>query len=211
VFLLLNGGLQIMRVLTAAFFLIGCLSFPLNISRAQNDNDCLCIASETVRKYCEGEKSDAPKNEFRINQEAIVRRDIQRLINQSIEADIAKDAEARSSIETADLKIRELDGKVSSAAQIGASVNSYQGILRISDDTKISVECLTLKGKEAIVYTNQHFVRYVPDRKDGSPHEIITNIIHRETWIFTEQGWKVRYIEELERGNTYLNGKLYNP
>ncbi len=200
-----------MRIFLTAFLLISCLSFPLNISRAENVDGCLCIASETVKKYCEQEKSGVPKNESLINQTAVARRDIQRLINQSIEADIAKDAEARSSIETADLTIKELDGKTRSAAQIGASVNSYQGILRVSDDTKISVECLTLKGKEAIVYTNQHFVRYVPDRKDESPHEVITNIIHPETWIFTEQGWKVRYIEELERGNTYLDGKPYNP
>ncbi len=200
-----------MRTFLATFFLISCLSFPLNSSRAENEDDCLCIASETVKKYCEQEKSGVPKNEYQINQTAIARRDIQGLINQGIEADIAKDATARGSIETADLTIKELDGETRSAAQIGASVNNYQGILRISDDTKISVECLTLKGKEAIVYTNQHFVRYVPDRKDESPHELITNIVHRETWIFTEQGWKVRYIEELERGNTYLDGKLYNP
>ena len=200
-----------MRIFLIAFFLISCLSFPLNISRAENNDGCLCIASETVKKYCEQEKSGVPKNEYQINQTVVARRDIQRLINQGIEADTAKDAEARSSIETADLTIKELDGKTHAAGQIGASVNNYQGILRISDDTKISVECLTLKGKEAIVYTNQHFVRYVPDRKDESPHEVITNIIHRETWIFTEQGWKVRYIEELERGNTYLDGKLYNP
>ncbi len=134
--------------------------------------------------------------------------------NQGIGADIAKDAAARSSIETADVTIRELDGKIytkESAAQIGASANNYQGVLRISEDTRIRVECLTLRGKDATVYTNQHYVRYVPDRKDESPHEVITNIIHREIWTFTEQGWKVKYIEELERGNTYLDGKLYNP
>lgn len=203
-----------MRILITVLFLIGHLSFPLNIPHAESGDDCLCITPEITKKYCEQEKASVPEDEYRINQAAIVRRDIQRLIDQSIEADIAKDAEARSSIETEDLTIKELDGQIhtkESAAQIGASVNSYQGILLVSDDTKISIECLTLKGKEAIVYTNQHFVRYVPDRKDESPHEIITNIIHRETWIFTEQGWKVRYIEELERGNTYLDGKLYKP
>ncbi|GEM_PF-2086252 len=200
-----------MRFFLTTFFLISCLSFPLDISRAEDNDGCLCIASETVKKYCQQEKSGVPNDEYRINQAAIARRDIQRLINQSIEADIAKDAVARSSIETADLTIKELDGKTRSASQIGASVNSYQEILRVSDATKIRVECLALKGKEATVYTNQHFVRYVPDRKDESPHEVITNIIHRETWVFTDQGWKVRYHEELERGNTYLDGKLYNP
>lgn len=204
-----------MRVFLAAFFLISCLSFPLSMSQAQNGNDCLCITSETVRKYCEAEKADTPKNEFRINQESIARRDIQRLINQGIEADLAKDAKARVHNDADEITIKELDGRISTytkenSSQLGASENNYQGILLVSNATRIKVECLTLKGKEAIVYTNQHFVRYVPDRKDESPHELITNIIHRETWIFTEQGWKVKYIEELERGNTFLDGKLYN-
>lgn len=203
-----------MKTFLAVFILLGCLSFPLNNSHAKNDDNCLCIASETVKKYCNQEKSNVPKDEYRINQEAIARRDIQRRIDQSVEADIAKDAAARSAIETEDFTIKELDGKIytgKDTANIGASANQYQGILQISNATKINIECLTLKGKEAIVYTNQHFVRYVPDRKDESPHEVITNIIHRETWIFTEQGWKIKYLEELERGNTYLDGKLYNP
>lgn len=201
-----------MKLLLSVILVSGFLFIPFDNSQAENDGDCLCIASKTVQKYCRREKQDAANDEYRINQETIAKRDIQRQINHSINADIAKDADARSSIETGDLTIRELDGKVymkESAEQIGASANNYQGILRISDNTKIKIECLTLKGKEAIVYTNQHFVRYVPDRKDESPHEVITNIIHRETWVFTEQGWKVRYIEELERGNTYLDGKLY--
>ncbi len=189
------------------------LSFPISRSLAGNDDDCLCIASAVVQKYCMQEKSDAPKTEYRKNQEAIAKRDIQRLINQTIEGDIAKDADAKLQMESDDFTVKELDGKIytkDSVKQLAASANNYQGILRISEDTKIKIECLSFKGKEAIVYTNQHFVRYVPDRKDESPHEVITNIIHRETWVFSEQGWKVRYVEELERGNTYLDGKLYD-
>ena len=202
-----------MKIALSFLFAAGVLLFPFYLSKAENKDDCLCIASDTVKKYCEQEKASVPKSEYRINQEAIARRDIQDLIDQSIEADIAKDAVAKSHNETADLTLKELDGKIykkNAAAEIGASANNYEGILRVSDDTKSKIECLTLKGNDAIVYVNQHFVRYVPDRKDESPHEVITNIIHRETWSFTEKGWKVRSVEELERGNTYLDGKLYN-
>lgn len=167
-----------------------------------------------MKKYCEADNAGVPKTDLQVNQAAIARRDIQRAIDQGLEADLAKDAKARVHNDADVVTIKELDGKVSTytknnSSQLGASENNYQGILRVSDDTNIKIECLTLKGKEAIVYTNQHFVRYVPDRKDESPHELITNIVHRETWIFTEQGWKVKYIEELERGSTYLDRKLY--
>lgn len=187
------------------------LAFFITAPPNPSHNDCLCISSETVKKYCTLERSGATPNEYLVNQEATARRDIQRQIQHSISADLAKDATARSSIETRDLKIKELDGKIVPSNQIGASTNNYQGIIKISEKTKIQIECLTLKGSEATVYVNQHFVRYVPDRKDGSPHEVITNIIHRETWVFSDQGWKVKFIEELERGPTFLDGKPYDP
>ena len=203
-----------MRLIITAVFLLCSTVLPTNISRAGDDDECLCVTSAAVKKYCEAENAAVKKDEFKINQEAIARRDIQRVINRGISADIAKDVDARSAIETEDLTVKKLDGTTYSGKEtknIGAATNNYQGILSISEDTEINIECLTLKGKEAVVYTNQHFVRYVPDRKDESPHEVITNIIHRETWIFTGQGWKVKYIEELERGDTFLDGKIYNP
>ena len=81
--------------------------------------------------------------------------------------------------------------------------------LAVSDQTTIKIECLQLKGKEAVVVTNQRFVRTVPDRKDGSPHELITSVTHRETWVYTAHGWLTKRIEELKQGPTYLDGKLY--
>ncbi|HXO30816.1 MAG TPA: hypothetical protein VN901_00530 [Candidatus Acidoferrales bacterium] len=48
----------------------------------------------------------------------------------------------------------------------------------------------------------------MPNRKDGSPHELITNVKHRETWGYTEAGWLMKRIEEMKQGPTYLDGKL---
>ncbi len=204
---------RIMKILFGFGLVIAVFAFPVTILEADSDEDCLCISSEAVQKYCRQENSEVVKDQYKLNQELIAKRDIQKQINHAINADIAKDAEAKSSVETEDFTVKELDGKVytkEKAAQVGASANNYQGILRVSDKTRITIECLSLKGKEAIVYTNQHFVRYVPDRQDGSPHEVITNIIHKEIWVFTDDGWKVKYVEELERGKTYLDGKLYD-
>jgi hypothetical protein len=203
-----------MRIFIAAVFLLVGLALPFDVSRADGDGDCLCIASEAVQKYCRKEREGLTADEYRVNQEAIAKRDIQRLLNENVESGFAKDAAAMAHIESDNFTVNELDGRIYSkkdVEQVTARANNYQGILRISEDTKVNIECLTFKGKDAIVYTNQHYVRYVPDRKDGSPHEIITNIIHREKWIFTEQGWRLDYVEELERGNTYLDGKIYNP
>lgn len=175
-------------------------------------DDCRCIASEAARKHCSAGAEE--RGARHSAQEKIAWEEIQRLIDQSIEADIAKDATARAMIETDDFTIRDLDGRVytgDEAKGIGASAGDYEGILRISEETRIDVECLRLDGLEATVITNQHYVRYLPDRDDGSPHQVITNILHREIWTFTEKGWRVRYVEEIERGPTYLNGEPYDP
>lgn len=205
---------MIKNFIAGLLILAGCLVLSNGTQAVGGDgDDCLCIASETVQKYCQKEREGLKVDEYRINQEAAARRDIQRLINESVESGFAKDAEAMEHIESDNFTVKELDGKVYSkkdAESVTVRANDFQGILKISEDTKVKIECLTIKGKEAIVYTNQHFVRYVPDRKDGSPHELITNIIHRETWIFTEDGWRLDYVEELERGKTYLDGKLFD-
>lgn len=176
--------------------------------------DCLCIPAQDVKKYSNKEFSGFVKSEIKLKQEAIAKRDIESLIEHDLNAGQAKDAEADAHNLTEDFTLKDLDGKLWTRDEMkgkkGASKNNYEGILQFSDRSWIKIEALTLKGIEAIVYTNQHFVRYVPDRKDGSPHELITNIIHREIWIFTEKGWKMKHIEELERGKTYLDGEVFD-
>lgn len=193
-------------------FLILVCAFTQNVFA--NDGDCLCIPSESVRKYSDKEFSALVKNETKLNQEKIAVRDIQRVINQGLEADEAKDTNDSNHNLSEDFTIKDLDGKLWTLAETqgkkGAAATNYEGIIKVSDKSWIRIEALTLKGAEAVVYINQHFVRYLPDRKDGSPHEVITNIIHREIWIFDEQGWKLKHIEELERGKTYLDGAIYD-
>ncbi len=79
------------------------------------------------------------------------------------------------------------------------------------DRTYTRIECLTLTGNEATVYTTQQYVRTIPDRKDGSPHEVITSVRHREKWVRTKDGWVGKRVEEIEQGPTYLGGEPYKP
>ena len=145
-------------------------------------------------------------------QERIAQRDIQERINESIEADIARDSKAGAHNLTDDFALRLLDGTVLTRQQmLESNKEQKDSLLLVSDRTHVTIDCFALRGKEATVYTNQHYVRYMPDRKDGSPHEVITNITHRETWIFTIAGWKIKYVEELQEGPTLLNGERYNP
>ena len=144
------------------------------------------------------------------DQERFVRTEIQLRIDESIEASEAKDMAAKMHYFASDLTLKLVNGTVLDRKQIEEGMKrDSDWILSVSDQTTIKIECMELKGKEAIVVTDQHFVRTAPDRKDGSPHEVVTNVKHRETWVYTTDGWLTKRIEELKQGPTYLDGKLY--
>jgi ketosteroid isomerase-like protein len=144
------------------------------------------------------------------DQERFVREEIQSRIDQSIEASEAKDLAAQMHFAAPDLTLMLLDGTVLDRKQLEEGMKrDSDWILSVSDETTIKIECIELKGKQAVLVTDQHFVRTVPDRKDGSPHELITNVKHRETWVYTKDGWLTEHIVELKQGLTYLDGKLY--
>jgi hypothetical protein len=146
-------------------------------------------------------------------QERIVQRDIQEAIDRRTEEWEARDLEAVSRELPPDFTIRLLDGTTLNREQLLEGMRQdLASILSIDvDRTYTRVECLELKGKEAIVYTKQQYVRTIPDRKDSSPHEVITSVRHLEKWVYTKEGWVGKQVEEIEQGKTYLDGEPYDP
>lgn len=116
------------------------------------------------------------------DQERFVQSEIQSRIDESIEAAEANDFAAKVHYFAPDLTLKLADGSVLDRKQLEEAMKrDADWILAVSDQTAVRIECLQLKGKEAVVVIDQHFVRTVPDRKDGSPHELVTNVKHRET------------------------------
>ena len=211
------GELMRMKRLPSLLLLIVCIGAGVGIQStlaqtpiAQPDSaqaGCMCIKNSLAQTPC-AHRGASPSTA----QEIIARRQIQERIDQTIEADEAKDVAAAMHFDTADFAVKNRDGSVSARADVRKGIQQgYDWFLAVSDKTRVSIDCLTLKGNEASVYINQHFVRTVPDRKDGSPHELITNVTHRETWIQTDQGWLRKYLEELQEGPIFLDSQPYNP
>jgi hypothetical protein len=145
-------------------------------------------------------------------QEQVVQRDIQEAIDRRIEELGAKDLAALSREVPQGFTLQLLDGTTLNRAQaIEGMRQQLESVLSIDvDRTYTRIECLALMGNEATVYTKEQYVRSVPDRKDGSPHEVITSVRHRETWGYSKDGWVARQIQEIEQGPTYLDGELYD-
>lgn len=168
---------------------------------------CMCIENSLALTPCAAGGSSQPTAQV-----MIARREIQQRIDQTIEADEAKDVSAAMHFDTTDFAVKNRDGSVSARADVRKGIQQgYDWFYAVSDKTRVNIDCLTLKGNEASVYINQHFVRTIPDRNDNSPHELITNVTHRETWVYTGQEWLRKYIEELQGGPIFLDGQRYNP
>lgn len=145
-------------------------------------------------------------------QERIVQRDIQEAIDRRIEELGAKDLAALSREIPEGFKLQLLDGTSLNREQaIEGMRQQLESVLSIDvDRTYTRIECLALMGNEAVIYTNQQYVRTLPDRKGGSLHEVITSVRHRETWVYSKDGWVVKHIQEIEQGPTYLDGEPYD-
>jgi|ERR1051326_210864 hypothetical protein len=168
-------------------------------------SQCMCIEHSAAKTPCAGGRTESTA-------EAKARREIQQRINLTIEADKAKDLAAATRFDTSDYRVKKLDGSIQTLEQARAGIQAnYDHIQRVSDRTKIAIDCLTLSGDEATVFINQHFVRTVLLDDDPTPHEVVSNITHKETWIRTRDGWMRKFIEELERGPVYLDGTLRAP
>jgi len=75
-----------------------------------------------------------------------------------------------------------------------------------STRTRITIDSLFVREDTAVVYTRQHYARN-QRAADSTAHELVTNVEHREHWVRTPEGWKVRYLEEVAEGPFTLDGQ----
>jgi hypothetical protein len=62
------------------------------------------------------------------------------------------------------------------------------------------------RGDTAVVLVEQKDKR-VQIRRDGKPHEVEANVIHRETWVRTPEGWRRVLTEEVRQTRFTVDGK----
>src|SRR3712207_5783196 len=95
-------------------------------------------------------QTPCPQGHVPSAQERIAQRDIQERIDESIEADIARDAEAGARNLTDDFTVKLLDGTILNRQQfLAGNQEQRDSLLLVSDRTRITIDCLTLRGKEA--------------------------------------------------------------
>jgi hypothetical protein len=74
------------------------------------------------------------------------------------------------------------------------------------DSLSETITGLTLAGDTAIAIVDQRTVRQ-QRFPDGSLHQVRTSVVQREAWIRTPQGWLFWRVDQIQPGETLVDGQ----
>jgi hypothetical protein len=79
------------------------------------------------------------------------------------------------------------------------------GIVRF-DSLSETITALTLAGDTAHAIVDQRTVRQ-QRLNDGALHEVRTSVVQRESWIRTPLGWLLWRVDQIQPGETLVDGR----
>lgn len=124
----------------------------------------------------------------------------------------SRDVKAIMEFNTPDYSVKLLNGSTLSRKQLEQGMSRYftsgQLVRQISFSYKILETAIN--GEEVIVLVEQRDKR-IQMRRDGKPHKVEANVIHRDTWIRTAEGWKRRLTEEVKQTKFTVDDKSVDP
>jgi hypothetical protein len=74
------------------------------------------------------------------------------------------------------------------------------------DSLSETISGLVLAGDTAHAIVDQHTVRQ-QRFPDGSLHEVRTSVVQRESWIKTAAGWLLWRVDQIQPGETLVDGQ----
>lgn len=97
------------------------------------------------------------------------------------------------------------DGRVSTREQMYERTRAFIGRVERFDSLAETITALTLSGDTAHAIVAQQTVRQ-QRFPDGTLHEIRTSVVQRESWIRTRQGWLMWRVDQIQPGQTLVDG-----
>lgn len=128
-----------------------------------------------------------------------------------VEAYRNKDIKAFMEDKTPDFTGKSLNGSISTREQVEAGVKQRMDRIKRLNYLKIEIGNITVTGDVAVAITTQEFSRVITDAQ-GQEHNVVSKgTTHRDTWVRTEDGWKMRSVEELTQGTEVIDGQADKP
>lgn len=139
-----------------------------------------------------------------------VRQALEDWYSRNMEAFKAKDVSAIMALRTADFHTITPDGRVNSRIDMETRTRRFlAGIDHfISQDNQIGT--IEVEGNLASAEIKQKTVR-MQRFPGGSLHKVESNVVQRETWKQTAEGWKLSKVDNIRDGDLLVDGNPYNP
>jgi hypothetical protein len=139
------------------------------------------------------------------------RRELEAKYAKVSEAYRKKDIGAFMENKTPDFTGKSLNGVVRTREQVEAGVRQRMERIRKLNYLKIKIEKLTVGDGVAVAITSQEFSRVVADAQGVERTVVSKGTRHRDTWVKTPAGWKMKSVEELTQGREIVDGRDATP
>ena len=98
------------------------------------------------------------------------------------------------------------DGTVSTREQMYGRTRAFIARIERFDSLSEQITALTLAGDTAHAIVLQRTVRQ-QRLNDGALHEVRTSVVQRESWIRTQAGWFFWRVDQIQDGETLVDGR----
>ena len=98
------------------------------------------------------------------------------------------------------------DGRVSTREQMYERTRALIGRVERFDSLSEKIGTITLMGDTAHAIVHQRTLRQ-QRLPDGALHEVRTAVVQRESWVKTPEGWLLWRVDEIQPGQTLVDGK----
>lgn len=98
------------------------------------------------------------------------------------------------------------DGNVSTRAQMYQRTRDFIARVERFDELSETILSLTRAGDTAHAIVDQRTARQ-QRRPDGVLHEVRTSVVQRESWIRTPEGWLMWRVDQIQPGQTLVDGR----
>ncbi|MGH7712020.1 MAG: DUF4440 domain-containing protein [Gemmatimonadaceae bacterium] len=118
----------------------------------------------------------------------------------------ARDADRVMRLRHPDFHTITPDGNVSSREQMYQRTRAFIDRIERFDSLTEEITAITLAGDTAHAIVLQRTVRQ-QRLNDGLLHEVRTSVVQRESWIRTSQGWLFWRVDQIQPGQTLVDGR----
>lgn len=142
------------------------------------------------------------------NDEQRLKKDFKAIYSRQAKLSRKRDVQALMELNTPDYYVKLLNGNSLNRTQLERGMTNFfaSGQLVRQISFTYEVQEVTVTGNEAVVLVEQKDKR-IQIRKDGQPHRVEANVLHRDTWVQTAEGWKRRLTEEVKQTKFTVDGK----